>query len=351
MKSPPQPRFPFPDEKAMRVVIVHDRIAETAAATADQMDVLEQAKAVGRALGDLGHESMCLALSMDMNALARDLRRLKPDLVFNLVESVEGHGRLLHLAPALLELLGIRYTGSSADTLYMTSNKLITKRILAGAGIPTPPGSLTNGWHPGSTPPKGHYIIKSTWEHASIGLDGDSVIRIENPQQLFSEIERRKDMLGGACFAERYIEGREFNLSLLTSEKGPEVLPPAEIRFQSYPPGKWKIIDYKAKWDHASFEYDHTKRRFEFPERDQPLLSRLGVMAKTCWDLFGIRGYARVDFRVDRDNRPWVLEINANPCLAPDAGFAAALRRGGLDFNQAIERIIREAAGEPLQAL
>lgn len=326
----------------MRIVILYDGIAETGDHP-DQIDVLEQAKAVGRALTELGHESLRSTLSMDMKALIQDLNRVKPDLVFNLVESVEGHGRLLHLAPAVLELLGVPYTGSSADTLYMTSNKLVAKKVLEGAGIRTPQSYLPNGLQNRNIPPSGHYIIKSTWEHASVGLDEDSVLRIEDPKQLFSEMERRKEKLGGDCFAEPYIEGREFNLSLLTSRQGPEVLPPAEIRFHNYPDGKWKIIDYKAKWDHASFEYDHTSRSFEFPESDQPLLFRLGTLAKTCWGLFRVQGYARIDFRVDQDNVPWVLEINANPCLSPDAGFAAAVLRGGLDFNQMLERIIREA--------
>ena len=330
----------------MKVVILYDRIAENGAHP-DQIDVLEQAKAVARALEELGHESVRLALSMDMNALVQDLNRLKPDLVFNLVESVEGHDRLLHLAPTVLELLGVRYTGSSADTLYMTTNKLIAKKMLEGAGIRTPQSYIPNGLRHKNTLPGGHYIIKSTWEHASIGLDEDSVLQTEDSEQLVSEMERRREKLGGACFAERYIEGREFNLSLLTSRQGPEVLPPAEIRFHNYPEGKWKIVDYKAKWDSASFEYDHTSRSFEFPERDQPLLLRLAALAKSCWDLFRLQGYARVDFRVDQDNVPWVLEVNANPCLSPDAGFAAAVLHRGLNFTQVVERIIHEAESQP----
>ena len=155
----------------------------------------------------------------------------------------------------------------------------------------------------------------------------------------------RKEALGGACFAERYIDGREFNLSILASGEGPEVLPPAEILFDDYPTGKWKIVDYKAKWDRASFEYRHTYRSFEFPESDQPLLSKLGTWAKNCWELFNMRGYARVDYRVGSDNQPWLLEVNANPCLAPDAGFAAAASHRGLTFNQVVERIIRDRGG------
>jgi len=328
----------------MKVAILYDRMAK-GGANPDQSDVLEQARAVGRALEDLSHESIRLGISMDLKAFMGELRELEPDLVFNLVESVEGHGRLIHLAPTVLELLGVPYTGSPADALHVTSNKLIAKKVLEGAGIRTPEWFLLGASHHRNPPSKGTYIIKSTWEHASIGMDEDSVLLVEDPHHLFSEMERRKQRLGGACFAERYIEGREFNLSLLASDEGPEVLPPAEIRFHDYPDGKWRIVDYRAKWDHASFEYDHTRRSFRFPRSDQPLLFRLAALAKRCWELFSLRGYARVDFRVDKDNEPWVLEINANPCISPDAGFVAAATQRGLDFNQVVERIIHDTGG------
>ncbi len=336
--------FPFLEEDAMKVVIIHDRMAEKGA-NPDQLDVLAQAKAVAQALEDLGHESMRLGLTMDFKAFKVQIERLRPDLVFNLVESVEGHGRLIHLAPTLLELLDIPYTGSPADALYETSNKLIAKKALVQAGIRTPATFLPDGSGHRDPAPKGAYIIKSTWEHASIGIDDGSVLLVDDPQELFGEMERRRQGLGGTCFAETYIEGREFNLSLLASQDGPEVLPPAEIRFSEYPGGKWKIVDYRAKWDHASLEYAHTHRSFEFPEGDQPLLFGLATLAKECWELFGLRGYARVDFRVDKDNRPWVLEINANPCLSPDAGFVAAATQRGIDFTLIVERIIHDTGG------
>ncbi len=168
------------------------------------------------------------------------------------------------------------------------------------------------------------------------------MVAIHDKEQLYREMEARGKVLGGTCFAERYIQGREFNLSLLTSPEGPVLLPPAEIRFDQYPPEKRKIVGYKAKWDTDSFEYHHTPRGFEFLPEDGPLLKRMGDLAMKCWDLFGIRGYARVDFRVDRENRPWILEVNANPCLSPDAGFAAAASRAGLSFRDVIERIIED---------
>ena len=123
------------------------------------------------------------------------------------------------------------------------------------------------------------------------------------------------------------------------------MLPPAEIVFDGYPPGKPRIVGYRAKWDAESFEYRHTVRSFEFERRDAPLVDSLRSLALRCWELFGLRGYARVDFRVDAAGRPWILEVNANPCLSPDAGFAAAAARAGLSFERVVERIVGDCNG------
>jgi D-alanine-D-alanine ligase len=101
-----------------------------------------------------------------------------------------------------------------------------------------------------------------------------------------------------------------------------------------------RIVDYRAKWDEAAFEYHHTPRRFDFDSTDSRLLERLKTLARQCWHYFGLAGYARVDFRVDHEGNPWILEINANPCLSPDAGFAAALEKAGIAYVDAIGRII-----------
>ncbi|MBU0743281.1 D-alanine--D-alanine ligase, partial [bacterium] len=144
-------------------------------------------------------------------------------------------------------------------------------------------------------------------------------------------------------FAEAYVEGREFNLSLLDGPDGPRVLPPAELHFVDYPPGKPRIVGYTAKWDETSFEYGHTVRSFDLADGDGPLATRLADLALACWRLFDLRGWARVDFRVDADGAPWILEANANPCLSPDAGFQAAVTRAGLDFDAAVARILAAA--------
>ena len=124
---------------------------------------------------------------------------------------------------------------------------------------------------------------------------------------------------------------------------GPQVLPLAEIDFSAFPEGKLRIVDYRAKWDDQSFEFHNTPRRFDFAAADQPLLDRLGQLAAACWTSFGLNGYVRVDFRVDSASQPWILEINANPCLSPDAGYAAAVQRAGIGWDQAVERILAAA--------
>ncbi|MHB8830319.1 MAG: hypothetical protein ACYC6Q_12440, partial [Syntrophales bacterium] len=181
-------------------------------------------------------------------------------------------------------------------------------------------------------------------------------------KRVLEEMTVRRKKLGGACYAERFIEGREFSVSLLARQKplllpaqgtaagtvlsekyDPEVLPPAEMLFDAYPPGKVRVVGYKAKWVEESFEFAGTTRSFAFSPSDVPLLARLADLALQCWRLFDLRGYARVDFRVDAEGRPWILEVNVNPCLSPDAGFLAAAAQAQTSSTAVLERIISDA--------
>ncbi len=326
----------------MNVVILHDDLPPTA--RPDELDVLVQAQAVGEALTRLGHTAGTLSCPLDLPTVAAELQRRRPDRVFNIVESVGGRGRLIHLAPALLDALGLPYTGASTTPMFVTSNKVLAKRVFQSAGIPTPPW-IELGGGPAALPAPGRYIIKSVWEEASLGLEDDSIIAATDAAAVRDAIAVRVDRLGGEAFAEAFIAGREFNLSVLAGDDGPEVLPPAEIHFVDYAPDRPRLVGYRAKWDPASFEYHHTPRSFEFPATDRPLLDELRRLARACWELLGLRGYARVDFRVDTDGRPWVLEVNANPCLSPDAGFPAAAQQGGVSFDQVIARILADVPG------
>ncbi len=197
---------------------------------------------------------------------------------------------------------------------------------------------------------QGPWIFKTVWEHASFGIEDDSLVAevgelppgAEAGEDWQARLARRERELGRPYFAERYVEGREFNLSLLADAGGPQVLPPAEIDFSRFPSGKPRIVGYRAKWQADSPEYHATPRRFDFASADRPLVDGLAELARSSWQCFGLRGYARVDFRVDLQGAPWILEINVNPCLSPDAGFAAALDRAGIPFSQAIARILHD---------
>jgi len=320
--------------------VLHDLVG--ALADPDHADVLVQTRTVSEALAGLGYDPIEMDFSLDLKKFIKTLKDLNPLFVFNLVESAEQQGRLIYLAPAMLDLLRIPYTGSSTDAIYITTNKFMTKRLLDAWNISAPQGYLPDRLHANERIEGELYIVKSLWEHASIGLDDHSVVAVQNALQLQQEMEQRRDKLGGECFAEQYIEGREFNLGLLAGPDGPLVLPPAEIRFDDFPEGKRRLVDYRAKWEERSFEYTHTPRSFEFPAADKPLLENLIAISKKCWELFDLRGYARVDFRVDKENTPFVLEINANPCLSPDAGFFATAQQAGLSMTRIVERIIAD---------
>ncbi len=315
----------------MRIVVSHVRISEDA--PKDEQDTLIQAAAVAQALNNLGFESRLVPFSSDLEKSIQELRDAGPDLIFNLVESLNGSGRLIHVAPALFDYLKIPYTGASSEAIVLTSNKLLAKKLLRLAGV------ATADWAPaGSTIEfAGPYLLKSVWEHASIGLDDHCLAS--------DQVELTKLLTGRASlqevFIERYIEGREFNLSILAGRAGPRVLPPAEIRFD-FPPQKARIVGYRAKWDESSFEYQHTSRSFDFGPEDRALLDKLERIALKCWRLFDLRGYARVDFRIDNEGCPWVLEINSNPCISPDSGFVAAAEKAGLNYEQMLMCVIED---------
>lgn len=320
----------------MRLAILHDALPD--APRPDEADGLAQALAVASRLEEAGHETHRVPFGLDLGALREALDALAPELVVNLVEAPGGHGRLIHLAPAWLEALALPFTGASSEAMWLTTHKLEAKRRLVAAGVPTPPWIEAGG--DGAEGPPGRWIVKSVHEDASIGLDDDAVVEVDDPRRLPALVAERAPALGGTAFAEAFVEGREFNLALLAKGGGVEVLPPAEIAFEAFPPGKPRIVGYAAKWHPDSFEYRNTPHRFGFPAQDARLLDELAQLARRCWSLFGLRGYARVDFRVDAAGRPFVLEVNANPCLSDDAGFLTAAARANLPPSAVLSRIL-----------
>lgn len=316
-------------------VIVFNRVGPGAAP--DEADVLVQAEAVREALEESGYRCESLAADFDLESLRCVLARDRPIVVFNLVESLGGSDRLAPLVPAVLEQAGHPFTGAPAAAMFLSSHKPMAKAWLRARAIATPDWWLTADAAPDESP----CIVKSVSEHASLGLDDGCVVT--GAAAVEQRIAASRARWGGDWFAEAFIDGREVNVSLLAGHDGPTVLPLAEILFRDFPPGKARLVGYRAKWEEFSFECRHTPRQFMDETAESALCKTLRGISARCWDAFGLRGYARVDFRIDAAGRAWVLDVNANPCLSPDGGFAAALARAGISFADGIRRIVADA--------
>ena len=315
--------------------------APPTAASLDCVDVLTQVGTVRDALGRMGYRTHEIPFSLDFEALREQLRRLSPEFVVNLVESVEENGSLIHLAPAMLEFLGVRYTGCPSGPMYLTTDKLVAKRMFVAFGIDTPAWlskSDSHGFEEG-----GDFIVKAVGEDASIGIDHGSVVSGLTRAELLQRLELKQAETGREHFAERFIDGREFNIGMLGGYGAPQLLPVAEILFPDGWAQQRKILDYRSKWDDTSEGYRRIGRTYDFSPADSPAVAGVQRIAELCWRKFRFKGYARADFRVDSEGKPWLLEINPNPDIGPDGGFMAAGQRAGLDLEEVIARLVHLA--------
>ncbi len=301
----------------------------------DELDVIDQVVHVEQGLKDLGIEVYRKGITERFMDEVRELVNENPDFVFNLVESINNKGELNYFVPALLNLYGIYYSGNSHEAIFQTTSKILTSKLLKMAGIPNPECFLPSQMH--LLKPGAKYILKPIWEDGSLGITADSVFVCKPGFE-----EKLKDLSDSHWFIEEFIEGREFNMSVLADRNGPEVMPLAEIVFVGYDETRPRIIDYKAKWEMDTFEYENTVRDFPGEKLDGEVIYKLRKAALDSWRLFGLKGYARVDARVDNNNNVFVIEVNANPCIQPNGGFMAATREAGYSFPHVLERIIED---------
>jgi D-alanine-D-alanine ligase len=304
---------------------------------ADEADTLTQMHEITATLTTLGWDVEPISYDLGEAVVSRALQAFTPDIVFNLVESAFGSDAHSYRATQFLDMLGLRYTGAPTYSLRFCASKTRLKKLLVEANIATPHWAAHS---PDKAPklPAGRYIVKSETEHGSLGLDSTSVVEADAVWFTITQLANRH---GGAWFAEQYVDGREFNVSLLATGGSPEVLPLAEIAFDGLPASLPKIVDYAAKWDEMSLTYRHTQR--VFPSEEPDLFAKLANLSRRCWDICGLKGYARIDFRVDETGNPYVIDVNPNPCLSADAGFLAAASRAGLSPQQVMQRILDDA--------
>lgn len=297
--------------------------------------------AVKNALLQLGYRTAELLLS-DTDNLITDIRRSGAETVFNLCEGLNGDSEMeMHVA-SLLRLAGIPFTGNNPLTLGIARNKPLTKRILRALGIAVPedifltriPEKLPDGL-------RFPLICKPAYEDASLGILSDAVVH--SFPELRKLLPRLLEKYPDGVLAEEYVEGREFNVALFADGDEFYVLPPSEIDFSRLPAAAEHIVSYEAKWLEDSPAYQATPAVCPAPVSGA-LAGRLKAVALAVSRGVGGNSYGRIDIRLNRDEKIFVLEYNPNPDISPDAGFAKALAAAGIPYADFVKMTLREAA-------
>jgi D-alanine-D-alanine ligase len=321
----------------VKIAILHD--ADAAGPPEDP--VLGQ---IDSALGDAGHEPVRVVTVDEVRALVGAIEREQPDFVFNLAESFAGRSALESNVAALLNLLGMRYTGSSPAGLMLAGDKALAKKILAFHGIRTPQFAAT--WR-GAVDWAGEIefplIVKPPQEDASIGITRTSVVR--DLKELLDTMAALQSEYQSQVLVEEFIEGREFYVGVI-GNANPEALPLMELDFSKFPADRPRIASWAAKWgdegDARGEEWDAADTLFpdDVPEE---LVSRISMAATQAFQALRLRDYARVDVRVNDSGEVFVLEVNPNCYLERESEFARAAARAGLDHPSVIKRILELA--------
>jgi D-alanine-D-alanine ligase len=283
-----------------------------------------------------GFRLKLMGLGQNPLMLWQELKRSKPAVVFNLFEGNPDHTETESYVAGLLQWSGIPFTGSPPHALSLARAKHTAKVLLRGAGLPTADFMVVDELPMSECTLEWPVIVKPAQQDASVGLDQDSVCT--NQFQLEQRVAYILETYGAPVLVEEYIPGREFNVALVEL---PELqyLPPSEIVFKEIP-GAWPILTYAGKWKLGSEEYESTPPKF--PADVAPRMAKkLGAIAQKAYRLIGCRDYARVDFRVTPDGKPYILEVNPNPELSDDAGFAGCLGSVHLPYREFIVRLIR----------
>ena len=263
--------------------------------------------------------------------------------VFNLCESLGGRAFTEPEAPRQIQAAGFVFTGAPYLALRRAANKREAKRRLVEAGLPTPRSRcIRRGGEPVEGVPF-PVLVKPVEEGGSFGITQDSVI--DDPAALFARIEETLAIYRQPVLVEEYIAGREINVAVWGNRQ-PQVLPISEIRFDWTDDPLKQLVTFDSKWVEESIEYRGTPAvcPAELELRDR---LRIEAVALEAYRLLGLRGYARVDMRL-KDGIPYILEVNANPDLAPDAGFYRSARAGGFSYPGMTLHILKLAlASQP----
>lgn len=333
---------------ARRVIVLYNTdYDEELIAEDDVSAVRESASAITDAVADYGLDSQLMGIhGLELGAVMSEIRAQAPDLVFNLCESLNGDTRNEMVIPSVLDMIGVPYTGTGSLGLGSCLHKERCKQVLRAEDIDTPESvMLRSEAHvqrlagnegralDGLSYP---YFLKLAREDASIGIDERNVV--EDRAAMLLRARQLLDKYNQAIVAERYIIGREVNVTLLGNGCDMTTLPLHEIDFQSMPAGRPHIVSYAAKWDESHVDYAGTKPVL-MDNVPEALASRIRSVAQHAYAALGLKDYGRVDVRVDETGRPWVIDVNPNCDLSPDAGVARAAAFQGMPYPELIGRI------------
>jgi len=302
--------------------------------------IIEEIEAVESAVRSLGHECVVIAVRDEIFEVIHWLKEYQPDVVFNLCESVYGHSCWEMNIPALLDLFRMPYTGSSPLTLGLCQDKGKVKDILQSQDILTPRYQIFEravGVAKGNAFPT---IVKPLHEDGSLGISRESVVY--DHETLIKQIRYVIDQYQQPALVEEFVEGRELNVGLMETNGHVGTLPISEIDYSEFPEGVPKICGYEAKWVTESPEYQKSKPVCPAPMKPG-MKKRVEQIALRVFKLFGCRDYARVDLRIGRDGKIYVLEVNPNPDISPQSGMARALRVQGTTYAEFVGNLLERA--------
>jgi len=313
----------------------YDPVTERKQERASEESVEQMAKEVLTAVTELGYMAFILPLHKSFINFLNRLKDLNADVLINLCEAFAGHPQLEANVAAAFELLGVAFTGNDSRTLALCLNKFKTKAVLKSCGLPTAPARLVDAPDTKLDFPF-PVIVKPNTEDASLGVSAESVVA--DAEGLAKQVQRILDVYEQPALVEAFIEGREFNVAVFEDAK-PEALPVSEIDFSKMPEGQSHILSYEAKWLPDDILYETTPPICP-AQIDDALKAKLQDAAVRAFQAVGCRDYARVDFRMDKKGKIYILEVNPNPDISLNAGYARALGAAGIEYKAFWKKLI-----------
>ena len=310
--------------------------------------VTEEYEAISSALREEGYEVKLVNINEDIQVLINLLKKNPPDVVFNLIEFYRNDPALEHLVAGLYSLYGVRFTGAGPFTLALCQRKGMTKQLLKANNVPTPRYKLlTEPKMPGRHGLHYPLIVKPAHEDASSGIEKESVVY--NYEQLQERIKKSFKEYNPPILVEEFIEGRELHISVLGNDP-PVILPIIEFDFSELPSDHPNIISYDAKWNplEESFHRVHAICPAKLTKR---LEKKVRAISLEAYRITGCHDYARLDLRITKDNKVFVLEVNPNPDLTEGVSFMESAEQYELSFGEALTKIVECALSRPAPSI